>query len=85
MGRQLIYDFAKDDAIRTKHHYDALQVVRSHLGWLMTHIYFQEIEAGLRVKFKEDDTRAVHLDCAEAVLRNLIDIFKSHSRRSSGI
>ena len=41
----------------------------------MTHVHFQEIEGGARVIFTEDDERAVHLDCAEAVLRNLIDIF----------
>ena len=41
----------------------------------MTHVHFQEIDGGARVIFTEDDERAVHLDCAEAVLRNLIDIF----------
>ena len=41
----------------------------------MTYVHFQEIEGGARVIFTEDDERAVHLDCAETVLRNLIDIF----------
>jgi hypothetical protein len=34
----------------------------------VTHVYFKEIEAGLRAKFTEDDTRVVHLGCAKAVL-----------------
>ena len=54
---------------------DAVQVEGDRPAWLVTHAHFQEIDAGVRLIFTEDDARAVHLDCAEAVLRNLIDIF----------
>ena len=42
---------------------------------LVTQAYFQAIDAGVRLILTEYDARAVHLDCAEATLRNLIDIF----------
>lgn len=71
----LLQDFAQDEAISTKPQSDAVQVVGDRPAWLVTHAHFQEINAGVRVIFTEDDARAVHLDCAEAVLRNLIDIF----------
>ena len=71
----LLHDFAQDEAISTKPQSDAVQVAGDRPAWLVTHAHFQEIDAGVRVIFTEDDKRAVHLDCAEAVLRNLIDIF----------
>jgi hypothetical protein len=71
----LMHDFAQDEAISTKPQSDAVKVVDGRPAWLVTHAHFQEIDAGVRVIFTEDDARAVHLDCAEAVLRNLIDIF----------
>jgi hypothetical protein len=71
----LLHDFAQDDAISTKPQSEAVQVSGGQAAWLVTHVHFQEIESGARVIFTEDDERAVHLDCAEAVLRNLIDIF----------
>ena len=71
----LMHDFAQDKAISMKPQSDALQVVGDRPAWLVTHAHFQEIDAGVRVIFTEDDVRAVHLDCAEAVLRNFIDIF----------
>jgi hypothetical protein len=71
----LLHDFAQDEAISTKPQSDAVQVSGGQAAWLVTHVHFQEIEGGARVVFTEDDERAVHLDCAEAVLRNLIDIF----------
>ena len=71
----LLHDFAQDEAISTKPQSDAVQVTGDRPAWLVTHAHFQEIDAGVRVIFTEDDARAVHLDCAEAVLRNLIDIF----------
>ena len=71
----LMHDFAQDEAISTKPQSEAVQVVDGRPAWLVTHAHFQEIDAGVRVIFTEDDERAVHLDCAEAVLRNLIDIF----------
>ena len=71
----LMHDFAQDEAISTKPQSEAVQVAGDRPAWLVTHAHFQEIDAGVRVIFTEDDARAVHLDCAEAVLRNLIDIF----------
>ena len=71
----LLHDFAQDEAISTKPQSDAVQVAGDRPAWLVTHAHFQEIDAGVRLIFTEDDERAVHLDCAEAVLRNLIDIF----------
>jgi hypothetical protein len=71
----LRHDFAQDEAISTKPQSEAVKVVERRPAWLVTHAHFQEIDAGVRVIFTEDDERAVHLDCAEAVLRNLIDIF----------
>ena len=71
----LLHDFAQDEAISTKPQSDAVQVAGDRAAWLVTHAHFQEIDAGVRLIFTEDDARAVHLDCAEAVLRNLIDIF----------
>ena len=71
----LLHDFAQDEAISTKRQSDAVQVSGGQAAWLVTHVHFREIEGGARVIFTEDDERAVHLDCAEAVLRNLIDIF----------
>ena len=71
----LMHDFAQDEAISTKPQSDAVQVTGGRPAWLVTHAHFQQIDAGVRVIFTEDDARAVHLDCAEAVLRNLIDIF----------
>jgi hypothetical protein len=71
----LMHDFAQDEAISTKPQSDAVQVSGDRLAWLVTHAHFQAIDAGVRIIFTEDDKRAVHLDCAEPVLRNLIDIF----------
>ena len=71
----LMHDFAQDEAISTKPQSEAVQVAGDRPAWLVTHAHFQEIDAGVRVIFTEDDERAVHLDCAVAVLRNLIDIF----------
>ena len=71
----LLHDFAQDEAISTKPESDAVKVVDGRPAWLVTHAHFQAIDPGVRVIFTEDDKRAVHLDCAEAVLRNLIDIF----------
>ena len=71
----LMHDFAQDEAISTKPQSEAVQVVGDRPAWLVTHAHFQEIDGGVRVIFTEDDERAVHLDCVEAVLRNLIDIF----------
>jgi hypothetical protein len=71
----LMHDFAQDEAISTKPQSEAVQVMGDQPAWLVTHAHFQEIDAGVRVIFTEDDERAVHLDCAETVLRNLIDIF----------
>ena len=71
----LLHDFAQDDAISTKPQSEAVQVSGGQAAWLVTHVHFQEIEGGARVIFTEDDERAVHLDCAMAVLRNLLDIF----------
>jgi hypothetical protein len=71
----LLHDFAQDEAISTKQQSDTVQVSGGQAAWLVTHVHFQEIDGGARVIFTEDDERAVHLDCAEAVLRNLIDIF----------
>jgi hypothetical protein len=71
----LLHDFAQDEAISTKQQSDTVQVSGGQAAWLVTHVHFQEIEVGARVIFTEDDERAVHLDCAQAVLRNLIDIF----------
>ena len=71
----LLRDFAQDEAISTKPQSDAVQVAGGRPTWLVTHAHFQQIDAGARVIFTEDDERAVHLDCVEAVLRNLIDIF----------
>ena len=71
----LMHDFAQDDAIIKKPQSEAVRVSGGYASWLVTHVHFQEIEGGARVIFTEDDERAVHLDCAEAILRNLIDIF----------
>ena len=71
----LMHDFAQDEAISTKPQSEAVQVVGDRPAWLVTHAHFQEIDAGVRVIFTEDDERAVHLDCAVAVLRNLIYVF----------
>jgi len=71
----LMHDFAQDEATSTKPQSDAVKVVDGRPAWLVTHVHFQQIDAGVRVIFTEDDARAVHLDCAVAVLRNLIDIF----------
>ena len=71
----LMHDFAQDEAISTKPQSDAVQVAGGRPAWLVTHAHFQQIDAGVRVIFTEDDERAVHLDCAVAVLRNLIYIF----------
>jgi hypothetical protein len=71
----LLHDFAQDEAISTKPQSEAVQVSGGQAAWLVTHVHFQEIDGGARVIFTEYDARAVHLECAEAVLRNLIDIF----------
>jgi hypothetical protein len=71
----LLHDFAQDEAISSKPQSDAVQVAGDRPAWLVTHAHFQEIDAGVRVIFTRRLARAVHLDCAEAVLRNLIDIF----------
>jgi len=71
----LLHDFAQDEAISTKPQSDAVQVSGGQAAWLVTHVHFQEIVGGARVIFTEDEARAVHLDCAEAVLRNILDIF----------
>ena len=71
----LLHDFAQDEAISTKPQSDAVQVAGDRPAWLVTHVHFQEIVGGARVIFTEDEARAVHLDCAEAVLRNILDIF----------
>ena len=71
----LLHDFAQDEAISTKPQSDAVQVSGGQAAWLVTHVHFQDIDCGARVIFTEDEVQAVHLDCTEEVLRNLIDIF----------
>ena len=70
----LVQDFAQGEAIMSKSETEAVQVPGDQRPWLITHIHFQEIETITRIFFTEDDTRAVHLDCSETILRNLIDI-----------
>jgi hypothetical protein len=71
----LLHDFAQDEAISTKTQSEAVQVSGDQAAWLVTHVHFQDIDCGARVIFTEDEVQAVHLDCTEEVLRNLIDIF----------
>lgn len=71
----LIHDFAQEEAISTKPQSEVVQVAGDRPAWLVTHAHFQKLDAGVRVIFTEDEERAVHLDCSEVILRNLIDIF----------
>ena len=71
----LMHDFAQDEAVSTKPQSEAVKVADGRPAWLVTHVHFQEIDASVRVIFTEDNSRAVHLDCSDEVLRNLIDIF----------
>ena len=71
----LMQDFAQNEAIITKPQSEAVQVTGDRPAWLVTHVHFQKIDVGVRVIFTEDNSRAVHIDCSDAVLRNLIDIF----------
>ena len=71
----LMHDFAQNGAINNKSQSEAVNVDDDSPAWLVTHVHFQKIEAGVRVIFTEDNSRAVHLDCSDEVLRNIIDIF----------
>jgi hypothetical protein len=71
----LMHDFEQDEVISKKPQSNAVHVTGDRPAWLVTHAHFQEIDAGVRLIFTEDDERAVHLDCAGSVMRKLIDIF----------
>ena len=73
--KPIMQDFAQIDAINNKSQSEAVKVADDSPAWLVTHVHFQKIDAGVRVIFTEDNSRAVHLDCSNDVLRNLIDIF----------
>ena len=76
-GRTLMNDFVQSDAVSSKTKSDAVIVTESHAPWLVTHVHVQNLVDATRLIFTEDDERAVHIDCSEHVLRNLIDIFHS--------
>ena len=75
-GRPMINDFLQDEAVSQKPPCDAVKIgdgVRS--SWLVTHMHLQDIVSGTRVIFAHDEERGAHLECDEALLRNIIDIF----------
>ena len=44
-------------------------------AWLIKSIDFENLEDGLRIIFKDNDKRAVHLEGDEPLLRNILDVF----------
>ena len=44
-------------------------------AWLIKSINFENLENGLRIIFKDNDTHAVHLEGDETLLRNILDVF----------
>ena len=75
-GRSMINDFLQDEAVSQKPPSEAVKIgdgVKS--SWLVTHMHLQDIDAGTRVIFAHEEERGAHLECDEALLRNIIDIF----------
>ena len=71
----LAQDFAQFEAVSGKPDAQPVESLNAEGAWLVTHLHIQSIENVQRLIFTEDDSRGVHLDCTDAVLRNLLDIF----------
>ena len=71
----LSQDFAQFEAVSGKPEAQPVESLDVERAWLVTHLHIQSIENIQRLIFTEDDSRGVHLDCTDAVLRNLLDIF----------
>ena len=74
----LAQDFAQFEAVSGRpdaQPVERLDALGAEHAWLVTHLHIQSIENVQRLIFTEDDNRGVHLDCTDAVLRNLLDIF----------
>ena len=74
-GSTLMNDFAQSSAVASKPKSNAVTATVSHATWLVTHVHVQRLVDDTRLIFTEDDERAVHIDCSENAMRNLIDIF----------
>jgi len=75
-GRSMINDFLQDEAVSQKPPSDAVEIGNGvQSSWLVTHMHLQDIVSGTRVIFAHDEERGAHLECDEALLRNIIDIF----------
>jgi len=74
-GGTLMNDFAQSNAVSSKPKSNAVTVTESHAPWLVTHVHIQNLVEDTRLVFTEDDERAVHIDCSENAMRNLLDIF----------
>ena len=71
----LAQDFAQVEAVSTRPDAQPVESLDAEGAWLVTHLHIQSIENIQRLIFTEDDSRGVHLNCTDAVLRNLLDIF----------
>ena len=71
----LAQDFAQFDAVSRRSDTQPVEILDAERAWLVTHLHIQSIENVQRLIFTEDDSKGVHLDCTDAVLRNLLDIF----------
>jgi hypothetical protein len=71
----LAQDFAQFEAVSGKPDAQPVESLNAEGAWLVTHLHIQSIENVQRLIFTEDDNRGVHLDCTDAILRNLLDIF----------
>lgn len=73
--RRLLNDFLQDEAVTNRAPAEAVATdPLAETIWLVTHLHLQDIENGVRVIFSHEDERAVHLECDQALLRNIIDI-----------
>lgn len=70
----MMNDFAQELAVLSREQSEPVDAKESHNVWLVTHLHVQPLHKGTRLIFTEDNKSAVHVNCTDAVLRNLIDI-----------
>jgi hypothetical protein len=71
----LAQDFAQFEAVSGRLGAQPVESLDAGRAWLVTHLNIQYVENAQRLIFTEDDARGVHLDCTDAILRKLLDIF----------
>jgi hypothetical protein len=70
----LFSEFAQHEAVSTKVPSEAVCGDAAVPPWLVTHLHLQDFGGGVRVIFAHEEQRAVHIECDDKLLRNIVDI-----------